>query len=279
MTNFTEFPQQRSDALAWLASAASDLLQRIADEGPAPAEPQTEFETARPEVATSEAPLWAQALADQCREARDELRFLAGRAVESVSRPEDLVVVLSHDGARDGNVANNFEEPDVLFHAWRRGRILARDEQHGAGLKRVLGTDVARPEPNTNSGAIAAMTSSSSAGSIVRGSRTSRSSRTRATTAGEPCRSLASSASADRYASRIDTRRVGNADPGALPPPMVDSPSTTSARTPGRAPQALASDAARADRSSIGIAIIRATGTVSRARPPRCSRSVASSAA
>jgi 4-amino-4-deoxy-L-arabinose transferase-like glycosyltransferase len=73
--------------------------------------------------------------------ARNDLRLRAGQALAAVSDPGETAVVLSHDVARDGAVRNNFEEPDVLFHAWRRGRVLARDEQSAAGLRRVLGAD------------------------------------------------------------------------------------------------------------------------------------------
>lgn len=72
---------------------------------------------------------------------RHDLFLRAGQAVAALSAPDDVVIVLSHDAATDGSVPNNFEQPDVLFHAWRRGRILPRDRQDGDALERVAGPD------------------------------------------------------------------------------------------------------------------------------------------
>ncbi len=51
----------------------------------------------------------------------------AGLQLAALSQPEDLVLVTSTDVALDHGTPNNFEEPKVLFHAWRRGRVLAAD--------------------------------------------------------------------------------------------------------------------------------------------------------
>jgi len=67
-----------------------------------------------------------------------ELLIEAGRAVASVSRPDDLILVLSEDAATAQGGPNNFEQPDVFFHARRRGRVLPRDGQSAEGLKMAL---------------------------------------------------------------------------------------------------------------------------------------------
>jgi 4-amino-4-deoxy-L-arabinose transferase-like glycosyltransferase len=65
----------------------------------------------------------------------------AGLKLAELSRPTDTVVVLSEDVATEGAVANNFEQPDVFFHARRRGRVLAIDRQQGPMLAAVLDHD------------------------------------------------------------------------------------------------------------------------------------------
>jgi 4-amino-4-deoxy-L-arabinose transferase-like glycosyltransferase len=61
----------------------------------------------------------------------------AGRALAAASGPEDLALVLSEDAAGT-DVPNNFEQPDVLFHARRRGRLLPADRQTRKGLEESL---------------------------------------------------------------------------------------------------------------------------------------------
>lgn len=68
----------------------------------------------------------------------DDLFLRAGRALAEVSRPDDRVVVTSTDRAVDDGATNNFEEPKVMFHAWRQGRILARDRLNAAGLQQAI---------------------------------------------------------------------------------------------------------------------------------------------
>ncbi|GEM_PF-1249980 len=64
----------------------------------------------------------------------------AGHALREISSPDDLAVVLGADPAWDRNqVANNFEDPRVFYHARRRGRVLASDRQDPARLAEVLG--------------------------------------------------------------------------------------------------------------------------------------------
>ena len=56
-----------------------------------------------------------------------------GERLAELSAPADRVLVLSPDDAVDRSrgapVSNNFEQPDVFFHARRKGRLLARDRQ------------------------------------------------------------------------------------------------------------------------------------------------------
>jgi hypothetical protein len=66
------------------------------------------------------------------------LLLRAGKELAAISAPDDRVLVLSRDPARDGGVANNYEQPDVLFHARRKGRVLAYDAQESALLEREL---------------------------------------------------------------------------------------------------------------------------------------------
>ena len=101
----------------------------------------------------------------------------------------------------------------------------------------------------------------------------------RAITGGRSSRSRISSRAAEWARGVSLASLVGSADPGAPPPPTVDSPSTTS--TPNRTWPASrpASARARASISSTGAASMRTTGTVVRARPRACSASVASRAA
>lgn len=65
---------------------------------------------------------------------REDLFLRAGRALAEVSAPGDHVLVTSTDRAVDDGVTNNFEEPKVMFHAWRRGRILPCDRLAAANL-------------------------------------------------------------------------------------------------------------------------------------------------
>ena len=62
----------------------------------------------------------------------------AGRALAAVSAPTDCVVVTSTDVAVQDGVVNNFEEPKVMFHAWRRGRILPADRLAAANLQTAV---------------------------------------------------------------------------------------------------------------------------------------------
>ncbi len=85
---------------------------------------------------------------------RSNLRFLhmpiddtfwrAGRALAAVSAADDCVIVTSTDRAVDDGATNNFEEPKVMFHAWRRGRILARDRLDAAHLDDAIDQTGAR---------------------------------------------------------------------------------------------------------------------------------------
>jgi len=59
---------------------------------------------------------------------KNDLFARAGQALASVCAADELVLVTSTDVAWDGAVENNFEEPKVMFHAWRQGCILARDK-------------------------------------------------------------------------------------------------------------------------------------------------------
>ena len=68
---------------------------------------------------------------------KNDLFLRAGHALASVSEPGDRVIVTSTDVAIDDGVENNFEEPKVMFHAWRRGRIMARDRLTLAELQRT----------------------------------------------------------------------------------------------------------------------------------------------
>jgi 4-amino-4-deoxy-L-arabinose transferase-like glycosyltransferase len=61
-----------------------------------------------------------------------------GVALASVSSPDETAVVLSHDRLLDAGRENNFEEPDVFFHANRRGRCLPKDHQTGEWLASAL---------------------------------------------------------------------------------------------------------------------------------------------
>jgi len=73
---------------------------------------------------------------------RESPRFIeAGRAIARVSEPGDLILVLSQDVAMDNGVPNNFEQPNVFFHARRRGRVLARDRQSRRGLEAAMTTE------------------------------------------------------------------------------------------------------------------------------------------
>ena len=65
-----------------------------------------------------------------------------GERLAALAAPGDRVLVLSPDDAVDRSmgepVANNFEQPDVFFHARRKGRLLARDRQTAAHLDAEL---------------------------------------------------------------------------------------------------------------------------------------------
>jgi hypothetical protein len=69
---------------------------------------------------------------------RGDTFLRAGRALAEVAAPDDRVVVTSTDFAVEDGVDNNFEEPKVLFHAWRRGRVLARDRLDATNLRRTM---------------------------------------------------------------------------------------------------------------------------------------------
>jgi 4-amino-4-deoxy-L-arabinose transferase-like glycosyltransferase len=72
--------------------------------------------------------------------AADPALAAAGRELARLSAPEDFVVVLSSSAACDPEtgVPDNFEQPDVFFHADRRGRSLARDQLTGSKLGELL---------------------------------------------------------------------------------------------------------------------------------------------
>ena len=69
---------------------------------------------------------------------QEDVFLRAGRALAAVSAPTDSVVVTSTDVAVQDGVVNNFEEPKVMFHAWRRGRILAADRLAAANLQAAV---------------------------------------------------------------------------------------------------------------------------------------------
>jgi hypothetical protein len=66
----------------------------------------------------------------------------AGRAVAELSRPDDLILVLSEDVSQSGGVPNNFEQPNIFFHARRRGRALERDRQSREGIESTLSPEI-----------------------------------------------------------------------------------------------------------------------------------------
>lgn len=65
----------------------------------------------------------------------------AGLKLEELSKPGDVVVVLSEAPAVEGAIPNNYEQPNLFFHARRRGRVLASDQQNAHALGEILGTD------------------------------------------------------------------------------------------------------------------------------------------
>ena len=70
-----------------------------------------------------------------------DLFVRAGTALASVSGPQDRVVVTSTDAACLDGVENNFQEPKVFCYAWRRGRVLPRDQldlAHLAAAERAI---------------------------------------------------------------------------------------------------------------------------------------------
>jgi 4-amino-4-deoxy-L-arabinose transferase-like glycosyltransferase len=64
----------------------------------------------------------------------------AGRELARLSAREDLVIVESRGTAHDPETGEimKFEQPDVFFHADRRGRSLARDQLTGSKLQELL---------------------------------------------------------------------------------------------------------------------------------------------
>jgi len=62
----------------------------------------------------------------------------AGAKLAELSSQDDIVLVLSEDVAGRPEAPNNFEQPDVFFHARRRGRLLPRDRQTHEGLEQGL---------------------------------------------------------------------------------------------------------------------------------------------
>ena len=69
---------------------------------------------------------------------RHEHLIAAGRALTEATAEDDLVLVLSEDVELAGGRPNNFEQPDVFYHARRKGRSLPRDRQTGSELERRL---------------------------------------------------------------------------------------------------------------------------------------------
>ncbi len=67
---------------------------------------------------------------------REDVYLRAGQALAAISTRADLVLVTSGDVAFDRGTVNNHEDPKVMFHAWRRGRQLPRDELTAARLQR-----------------------------------------------------------------------------------------------------------------------------------------------
>ncbi|MCG8459262.1 MAG: hypothetical protein MI919_23550, partial [Holophagales bacterium] len=66
----------------------------------------------------------------------------AATAVAELTEPEQTILVLSDSPAVDGGVANNFQQPQLFFHAARRGRSLAKDRQTRASLEAELARGV-----------------------------------------------------------------------------------------------------------------------------------------
>ena len=62
----------------------------------------------------------------------------AGTKVRELSEPDDLILVLSSSDTGTPETPNNYQKPDVFFHADRRGRVLGRDQQSAAELESAL---------------------------------------------------------------------------------------------------------------------------------------------
>ncbi|HLQ37475.1 MAG TPA: hypothetical protein VK348_06725, partial [Planctomycetota bacterium] len=63
----------------------------------------------------------------------------AGVELARLSAPEDLAIVTSTSSRISRGVTDNFEDPRVLYYAWRHGRMLPADELRAEELHRLLG--------------------------------------------------------------------------------------------------------------------------------------------
>ena len=62
----------------------------------------------------------------------------AAAAVAELTEPGETILVLSNSPSSDAGVANNYQQPQVFFHAHRRGRSLAKDRQTREELEAAL---------------------------------------------------------------------------------------------------------------------------------------------
>jgi len=68
----------------------------------------------------------------------------AGRVVADFAGPGDRIVVLSQEPTLHGSHPNNYEQPDVFYHARRTGRALGLDQQTVHDLKEIIALTDAR---------------------------------------------------------------------------------------------------------------------------------------
>lgn len=73
----------------------------------------------------------------------DDTWRAAGIALQQHLRPGETVLVLSTAPAIEQGVANNFEQPDLFFHARCRGRVLPLDDQTPERFERSLQPNMA----------------------------------------------------------------------------------------------------------------------------------------
>lgn len=68
----------------------------------------------------------------------DPLLRDAGRALAERSAPNETALVLTDRQTVELGAANNYEQPDLFFHADRRGRVLPLDHLNKTGLSKAL---------------------------------------------------------------------------------------------------------------------------------------------